>query len=80
MPMSLLTAYSIYLPASDIRSVATAMTNLPQLLRIETTLWSPSIFAQNLGDSYGIEIEPGQDDAVILMVAVAIDEMAHPSR
>lgn len=50
MPMSLLTAYSIYLPASDIRSVATAMTNLPQLLRIETTLWSPSIFAQNLGD------------------------------
>ncbi len=31
-------------------------------------------------DSYGIEIEPGQDDAVILMVAVAIDEMAHPSR
>lgn len=31
-------------------------------------------------DSYGIEIEPGQDDAVILMIAVAIDEMAHPSR
>ena len=52
MPMSLLTAYSIYLPASDIRSVATAMTNLPQLLRIETTLWSPSIFAQNLGFTY----------------------------
>lgn len=31
-------------------------------------------------DTYGIEIEPGQDDAVILMIAVAIDEMAHPSR
>jgi uncharacterized protein YxjI len=31
-------------------------------------------------DSYGVEIEPGQDDAVILMIAVAIDEMAHPSR
>jgi uncharacterized protein YxjI len=31
-------------------------------------------------DSYGIEIEPGQDDAVILMICVAIDEMAHPSR
>ena len=33
-----------------------------------------------IADSYGIEIEPGQDDAVILMIAVAIDEMAHPSR
>jgi hypothetical protein len=52
MPMSLLTAYSIYLPASDIRSVATAMTDLPQLLRIETTLWSPLVFAQNLGITY----------------------------
>ena len=31
-------------------------------------------------DSYGIEVEAGQDDAVILMIAVAIDEMAHPSR
>jgi uncharacterized protein YxjI len=31
-------------------------------------------------DSYGVEIEPGQDDAVILMIVVAIDEMAHPSR
>jgi uncharacterized protein YxjI len=33
-----------------------------------------------LRDSYGIEIEPGQDDAVILAIAIAIDEMAHPSR
>jgi uncharacterized protein YxjI len=33
-----------------------------------------------LRDTYGVEIEAGQDDAVILMVCVAIDEMAHPSR
>lgn len=33
-----------------------------------------------LRDTYGVEIEPGQDDAVILMIVVAIDEMAHPSR
>ena len=28
-------------------------------------------------DTYGIEVAAGQDDAVILMIAVAIDEMAH---
>jgi uncharacterized protein YxjI len=28
-------------------------------------------------DSYGVEIEPGQDDIVILAVAVCIDQMAH---
>lgn len=28
-------------------------------------------------DSYGVEIEPGQDDAVILAVTVCIDQMAH---
>ena len=28
-------------------------------------------------DSYGVEIEPGQDDGVILAVAVCIDQMAH---
>jgi uncharacterized protein YxjI len=28
-------------------------------------------------DTYGVEVEPGQDDAVILMIVVAIDEMAH---
>jgi uncharacterized protein YxjI len=33
-----------------------------------------------LRDSYGVEIEPGQDEAVILMIVVAIDEMAHPTR
>jgi uncharacterized protein YxjI len=33
-----------------------------------------------LRDSYGVEIEPGQDDAVILAIAIAIDEMAHPTR
>jgi uncharacterized protein YxjI len=33
-----------------------------------------------LRDTYGVEIEAGQDDAVILMICVAIDEMAHPSR
>lgn len=28
-------------------------------------------------DTYGIDIAPGQDDAMILAVAVALDEMAH---
>jgi uncharacterized protein YxjI len=28
-------------------------------------------------DSYGVEIEPGQDEAVILAVTVCIDQMAH---
>lgn len=28
-------------------------------------------------DSYGVEIEPGQDDAVVLAVTVCIDQMAH---
>ena len=31
-------------------------------------------------DSYGVEIEPGQDDIVILAVTVCIDQMAHGGR
>ena len=31
-------------------------------------------------DSYGVAIDPGQDDVVILAVAVCIDEMAHGGR
>jgi len=31
-------------------------------------------------DSYGVAIDPGQDDIVILAVAVCIDEMAHGGR
>ena len=30
-----------------------------------------------LRDTYGIDIAPGQDDALILAVAVALDEMVH---
>jgi uncharacterized protein YxjI len=30
-----------------------------------------------LRDSYGVSIDPGQDDALILAIAVCIDEMAH---
>jgi uncharacterized protein YxjI len=33
-----------------------------------------------LRDTYGVEIDAGQDDALILAVAVCIDEMAHPGR
>lgn len=33
-----------------------------------------------LRDTYGVEIEPGQDDAVILAVTVCIDEMVHEGR
>ena len=28
-------------------------------------------------DTYGIEIEPGQDDAMILAIAVCVDAMSH---
>lgn len=28
-------------------------------------------------DSYGVEIEPGQDNALILAIAAALDQMAH---
>jgi len=33
-----------------------------------------------LRDTYGVEIAPGQNDALILMVAVAVDEMSNPGR
>jgi uncharacterized protein YxjI len=26
-------------------------------------------------DTYGVEVEPGQDDGLVLAVAVAVDEM-----
>jgi uncharacterized protein YxjI len=31
-------------------------------------------------DTYGVQIEPGQDDALVLAVAIVIDQMAHPRR
>jgi uncharacterized protein YxjI len=33
-----------------------------------------------LRDTYGVEIDPGQDDALILAIAICIDEMAHGGR
>ena len=33
-----------------------------------------------LADTYGVEIEPGQNDVVILAATVALDMMAHPAR
>ena len=33
-----------------------------------------------LRDTYGVEIAPGQEDVLILAVAVCIDEMAHEGR
>ena len=33
-----------------------------------------------LADSYGVSIDPGQNDVLILAVAVCIDEMAHGGR
>ena len=33
-----------------------------------------------IADTYGVEIEPGQDEALLLAVTVAVDEMAHPGR
>ncbi len=31
-----------------------------------------------LADTYGVQIEPGQNDVIILAVTVAVDMMAHP--
>lgn len=31
-------------------------------------------------DTYGVQISPGQDEVVILMIVIAIDDMAHSSR
>jgi uncharacterized protein YxjI len=33
-----------------------------------------------VADSYGVEIEPGQNDVVILAATAAVDMMSHPSR
>jgi uncharacterized protein YxjI len=33
-----------------------------------------------VADTYGVQIEPGQNDALILAVTVALDSMAHPGR
>jgi len=33
-----------------------------------------------LRDSYGVEVGPGQNDVLILAVAVVIDQMAHPAK
>jgi uncharacterized protein YxjI len=33
-----------------------------------------------VADTYGVEIEPGQNDAMILAVTVAVDMMVHPDR
>jgi hypothetical protein len=32
-----------------------------------------------LSDTYGIEVAPGEDEGLVLAVAVAVDEMAHDS-
>jgi uncharacterized protein YxjI len=31
-------------------------------------------------DTYGVQVAPGQDDALVLAVAIVIDQMAHPTR
>ncbi len=31
-------------------------------------------------DSYGVQIEPGQNDIILLATSVAIDMMAHPAK
>jgi uncharacterized protein YxjI len=33
-----------------------------------------------IADTYGVQVEPGQDAALLLAVTVALDEMAHPGR
>jgi uncharacterized protein YxjI len=31
-------------------------------------------------DTYGIEVAPGQDDALVIAVAIVVDAMSHPTR
>lgn len=31
-------------------------------------------------DTYGIQVSPGQDDALVIAVAIVVDQMAHPAR
>lgn len=31
-------------------------------------------------DTYGVKVEPGNDDALVLAVAIVVDQMAHPTR
>ena len=31
-----------------------------------------------LTDTYGVEVEPGQDDGLVLAVAVVVDQISHP--
>ena len=31
-------------------------------------------------DTYGVQVAPGQDDALVLAVAIVIDQMSHPAR
>ncbi len=31
-------------------------------------------------DTYGIEVSPGQDDALVLAVAIVVDQISHPGR
>jgi uncharacterized protein YxjI len=33
-----------------------------------------------VADTYSVEVEPGQDDALVIAVAIVIDEMAHPHK
>jgi uncharacterized protein YxjI len=33
-----------------------------------------------VADTYGIEVAPGQDDALVVAVAIVIDSMTHPAR
>jgi uncharacterized protein YxjI len=48
-----------------------------ELRRADDTVARISKHRFALSDTYGIEIAPGEDDGLILAVAVAIDEMAH---
>lgn len=29
-------------------------------------------------DTYGVEIQPGEDDALVLAIAVCVDALSHP--
>ena len=33
-----------------------------------------------IADTYGIEVSPGQDDALVVAVAIVVDAMSHPAR
>lgn len=61
----------------DMEAVGNILDHEYEIRRGGTTVARVSKHWFSLRDTYGVETAPGEDDALVLAVAVAIDEMAH---